>query len=413
MLTLDADLGRIIGLFLAEGNCDKQKIVWTFNVDEKDTLVAELHDLLQRRLCVESKVRIAGARCTAKVQVYGTLWARLFEGLCSSGSGRKRLCAELASGPPEFLRAIFNGWMAGDGCRRKHVNTGVTISRELAVQMFQIAVRLGMMPALRRSEPKPTGNVLTRQPRYDLTFSQDEPVDNYRRSQDENHCWRKVRLLTLEDYNGPVFNLHVHGDESYVADGLGVHNCVANATSQAHEVVQALQHGKANVVHLSAISLYKRIGRSAQSGAMVSDGLKEMASRGILPLDTPENRERFGSAVMPNTGFSKPYPDNWQETAALFRGVEYHTVNSVAGLLTALCNQHPVVVGRQGHSICYLRPMRRSGRRVVAYANSWGNWGQGLGDFDSGFGFDSESQIRQSASWAFVLRAVTIPPGAL
>lgn len=190
-------------------------------------------------------------------------------------------------------------------------------------------------------------------------------------------------------------------------------SCVANATSQAHEIVQALQHGKANVVHLSAISLYKRIGRSAQSGAMVSDGLKEMASRGILPLDTPENRQRFGAAVMPNTGFSKPFPDNWQETAALFRGVEYHTVNSVAGLLTALCNQHPVVVGRQGHSICYVRPMRRSGRRVVAYANSWGNWGQGMGDFESGFGFDTESQIRQSASWAFVLRAVTIPPGAL
>src|SRR5688572_22666193 len=70
-------------------------------------------------------------------------------------------------------------------------------------------------------------------------------------------------------------------------------SCVANACSQAHEIVQAKTVGKDSVVHLSAISLYKRIGRSPNSGAMVSDGLDEMAERGILPLDTPENRAKF------------------------------------------------------------------------------------------------------------------------
>jgi hypothetical protein len=186
-------------------------------------------------------------------------------------------------------------------------------------------------------------------------------------------------------------------------------SCVANACSQANEVKQALQFGKDRVVPLSAISLYKRIGRSPSSGAMVSDGLEEMAENGILPLDTPENRARFGDCVMPNTGFRTPYPDDWQAVAKKFAGAEWTVVRSVNALLTALCNQHPVVVGRQGHSICYLRPMRKSGRRVVMYANSWGDWGSAGGDFDKGFGFDSESQIRMSAGWAFALRSVTIP----
>ena len=180
-------------------------------------------------------------------------------------------------------------------------------------------------------------------------------------------------------------------------------SCVANACSQALEIIQALQFGKENVVHLSAISLYNRIGRSPGSGAMVSDGLKEIQSRGVLPLDTPENRAKFGLAVMPNTGFYEKYPSGWEATAAKFKGVEAYVIRSVAGMFTAGCLQHPIVVGRQGHSICYTRPMRRNGKRVFKYANSWGNWG------DNGFGYDSESQIRQSANWAFALRSVTVP----
>lgn len=191
---------------------------------------------------------------------------------------------------------------------------------------------------------------------------------------------------------------------SRIYDQQSEGSCVANACSQALEVVQALQFGKPNVVHLSAISLYKRIGRSPGSGAMVSDGLKEIQARGVLPLDSTENRAKFGQHVMPNTGFYERYPSDWESTAAKFKGVEAYVIRTVAGMFTAGCLQHPIVVGRQGHSICYVRPMRSNGRRVFKYANSWNvRWG------DSGFGYDSESQIRQSASWAFALRSATVP----
>lgn len=182
--------------------------------------------------------------------------------------------------------------------------------------------------------------------------------------------------------------------------------CVSDACGQADELAQAIQFGKENVTPVSAISLYKRIGRSASSGAMVSDGLEELVKRGILPLDTPANRAKFGEHVMPNTGFNTPFPAGWEATAKKFAAVEYHVVRTTDGLLTALCNQHPVVVGREGHSICYVRPMIKNGRLVVAYVNSWGEWGAGLGDFKYGFGFDTESQFTKSAGWAFVLRSV-------
>ncbi len=180
-------------------------------------------------------------------------------------------------------------------------------------------------------------------------------------------------------------------------------SCVGNATTQAHQIKQAQQFGKDRVVKLSAISLYKQIGRSAQSGAVVSDAMAAIEETGILPLDTPENRAKYASRVMPPRGFGSRWPDSWRDTAKLFRGVEFNVIRSTAALYTACCQGHPVIVGRQGHSICYVRPTMKNGRRVFKYCNSWGNWG------DAGYGYDTESQVKMSASWAFAIRSVNIP----
>jgi hypothetical protein len=182
-------------------------------------------------------------------------------------------------------------------------------------------------------------------------------------------------------------------------------SCVANAASQGHEINQCRQFGKDRVVHLSAISLYKRIGRSASSGAMVSDGLEEMAERGILPLDTAENRERFGEHVMPATGFSERYPDGWESTAKRITAHEWVICDSVNEIISALLRQWPVMVGRSGHAICYCDPVYDGRNLLVKYANSWGNWGE------NGFGYDSLKLIKQSARWAYALRSVTAPIG--
>lgn len=184
-------------------------------------------------------------------------------------------------------------------------------------------------------------------------------------------------------------------------------SCVANACSQAHEIVQAVQFGKDKVTHLSAISLYKRIGRSPGSGAMVSDGLKRMCKEGVLPLDDAANRAKYGDKVMPNTGFYTKYPEGWESTAASFKGLEWFVIDDMESLVSALLNQHPVVVGREGHSIVYVRPTWANGKVSVIYPNSWGDWGFGAGDHESGFGKDSENQVRKSSGWAFALTSVT------
>lgn len=187
-------------------------------------------------------------------------------------------------------------------------------------------------------------------------------------------------------------------------------SCVANACAQAHQIVQARQFGIERVTDLAAIYLYQKIGRSASSGAMVSDGLKEMAKGGMLPLDTPKNRELFGNAVMPNTGFRERVPSDANLTAMRFAALEWDTVRTIKGLYTALVNRHPVIVGREGHSICYARPRRSGSNRTADYPNSWSpRWGFAQGNTQGGWGRDTARQVDKSAKYCFVLRSVKSP----
>jgi len=185
-------------------------------------------------------------------------------------------------------------------------------------------------------------------------------------------------------------------------------SCVGNGSTQAFEIVQGLKFGKDRIVQISAMSLYKRIGNSAQSGAVVSDAWDELEAKGVLPLDNEENKKRF-KHTHPATGFSKPLPNGWEETARLFKGLEASVCDTMPELLSALCNGHPVVVGREGHCICYVRPFVKDGRWAMLYANSWGDWGIGAGDHKAGFGVDTETQIKKSSDWAFAIRSITAP----
>lgn len=180
-------------------------------------------------------------------------------------------------------------------------------------------------------------------------------------------------------------------------------SCVGNATAQIAEQTQASMLGIENVVPMSAISMYKQIGSSPGSGAMVDDALEKFKTVGMLPLDTPSNRARFGNHVMPHTGFYTPWPSgNWKATAAMFRADEFFVCEGEVELFSCLLQGIPVVVGREGHSIAYQTPRWKNGKWIFTYANSWSlNWGSPLGRMEGGFGFDTLSQFRKSAYWCF------------
>lgn len=232
MIELDDRFGRLTGLFLAEGNCDVRKVVWTFALAEENTLAAETVDLIHDLFGIEASVSKPTKGSSIKVTLHSRPFAELFRSLCGDGAANKRLHPDLASAPLAFQKAMFYGWAAGDGHeRRESLLQIVTVSKDLAFGMYAIANRLGLRPSLRSTEQHPSGNVKSRRRRYDLTVPiAVEMVPQrgcvWQVRQDSSYMWRKVRGIEQEHYSGPVYNMSVSGDESYVADCVGVHNCV-------------------------------------------------------------------------------------------------------------------------------------------------------------------------------------------
>lgn len=186
-------------------------------------------------------------------------------------------------------------------------------------------------------------------------------------------------------------------------------SCVGNAGTQGLQVLLAKQFGIDRAIQLSAISLYKQIGSGPMSGADVEDGVNHARDVGILPLDTPENRQRFGDKVMPPTGFYNRYPSGWESQAKQFRFRETLLIRNVDELETAGVNGHPVWVGRAGHSILYCRPTRKSGKGYL-YANSWSlGWGFAAGTMTGGFGIDSVGLMSSAADYCFALCSAVVP----
>jgi intein/homing endonuclease len=233
-IVLSKEFGRLVGLFLAEGSCDASKVRWTFSLDEKETLVADtvklIHDLFEMVPHVAERI---GAH-SINVTLYGTAWSRFFEAICGNGAGKKCIHPLLTSGPDEFLEAMLRGWLDGDGWRYDRVRNyeaGVSISHDLALSMYQLAVGLGRSPVIQWQKPTINSAAKTRQPRWTVCFS--TTGENWRMKSNSEYMWRKVRSISAETFCGPVYDLGVEGAGSFVAEGIGVGGCgsliVANA----------------------------------------------------------------------------------------------------------------------------------------------------------------------------------------
>lgn len=402
MIDLTEDFGWIVGLFLAEGSTSKQKVSWTLHVDERETVASELIRKLEG-LGVTARIqdRSHAHGNSINVNVYSTKWARLFEGMCGTGSGRKCPQGDLLRGGKKFLQGMLDGWVAGDGYERRGRKLGTTVSKRLAMAMYDIAQFLGLCPTIRRSEPKATGSVRSRQVRWDIEWGSKPRCEI-----EDDAVWRKVVEVSREEWTGDVFNLEVEGDHSYVAEGIGVHNCVGYSTTQAVQVRSMFQYGPKYARLLSGMSLYNRIGRSAQSGAMMSDGAREAAEDGILPLDTADNRKLYkhvyrAHGFVGDRRMDREVP-GWEETGALFKPT-FLRINSFSAWMSATLQGMPIMYGRQGHAICSLLPKFSRGDWWLGYLNSWGKWGDTVNSkFPYGMGWDSRRVIQRCTGYACV-----------
>lgn len=249
---VDPGLALLTGLFLAEGTAKHHQV--SFGLHEREGYLHALVAQEARRLwsANTSIYRRAGSK-GVEVTVHSRVMANYFRGF------GKRTAVQLPwdwmALPVDLGLLIVRGWLLGDG-NLQHSQSGsslcgVSISRGLLYQMQQFLWRAGYgatLTVFKQSgffQGKPCGQC----PAWRLALSTSDSarllalplaveaerwvgarwrtprdVSNTGTSTCSAGALVRAAVSTCVPYAGPIHNLHVEEDESFVAEGIAVHN---------------------------------------------------------------------------------------------------------------------------------------------------------------------------------------------
>jgi DNA modification methylase len=218
----------VVGLFLAEGSFQKaghganRYPVFHLHKNEMD-FVGRLVDLYGDRV----KVYADRTNGLAVMVFDAALGERLF-GLCGIHAHSKVLADEVWDWIPSLVRALVDGYLAGDGCRVRLERRAKTVSVAIASQIAHLADGVGFRSNLYRYAPV-GGSIAGRvfkstRPFYHLLLHDEtEQVGmNRRMTAALPYIWegrpyflRRVKSVSFSAYSGDVVNLTVDGCHTF------------------------------------------------------------------------------------------------------------------------------------------------------------------------------------------------------
>ena len=235
--TYDQEFWFLFGLYLAEGVI--QVTGHGSNGYPSYTLGAHETDLLERIHAFFHHVNV-GVYEKETGDAYQVIpfdpdAGSVFSKLGGRRADRKALNPVLWALPIDMRKAIFEGYMAGDGGDVRSHRQAKTVSRDLASQIYLLADTLGYRTNLHRYEGTP-GRIGERefksvQPEHQLHFysghrdhSSSRPV--YIEHAGKRHVLRYVKSVVGIEYEGDVVNLSVVGSPTFLTAVGMSHNTV-------------------------------------------------------------------------------------------------------------------------------------------------------------------------------------------
>lgn len=243
-------LARLLGYYLAEGhvsnynNRPKEQVNFSLSYEERE-LAAEIEHLA-RALGVTVLWHHETPECGARiVSIVSKRLASLCSSLCGDGAKTKVLAKEVLHEDPEILLELLGAYLNGDGGTYKGSAYFSTASEQLAHQLFIALARCGLVASVNKNEHKPSEKSVVKKEttEYQVWVGTDfawklepyisKPVRKSLKVRGQRFFYEKEGVTYLmapiveideSPHNADVFNFSVEEDESYVAEGLAVHN---------------------------------------------------------------------------------------------------------------------------------------------------------------------------------------------
>lgn len=283
---------RLLGYFLAEGSFLKYKgkpveVQFNFSLEERDTFAAETVKLLREAFpeANEPWVQDRPERNTCVVHICGTDVAQWFKTHGGEYSYKKRLSCEAVNLPSEELKHLLGTWINGDGWISQRRTAGSTTSYDLACQLHLAMARCGIRARMYCSVDHQSteafqivgsglvesrGPQTGRRPVYTLDLGQEQgdallgsctKVQPSKLNQIQGmggNLFYAITSVEKEWYSGPVHNMEVDEDHTYLVEGVAVHNCTTahttctkcgNVAVDENEICNHIRYEKGNTFY--------------------------------------------------------------------------------------------------------------------------------------------------------------------
>ena len=233
---ITADEFWIYGLWLAEGDYNKKDGL-RFNLGNhaKGKYASfEINRLMENVYSLKGG-NIDEIDNTIRQSFYSRVLYKDFFSMFGKYSRFKKIPFDFLFASTDKLRALLDGFICGDGHIRKTSKNAAnsveiyTTSENLKETLTEVILKLGYIPTIIKCYPK-DGNINGRiiksnGPGYSISYTIDRKK-SVGAWNDTSFCYTPIIDNTLVQHCGYVYNYEVEDDNSYVANGFPLHNCL-------------------------------------------------------------------------------------------------------------------------------------------------------------------------------------------
>ncbi len=246
-IEITPDFMRLIGYFLSDGSAHSRGVSFYFAKNEAE-YAKDCKRIIEKTFGI--KGHILTRKSTLDVNAYSLIISKLFDTLFGRYSDEKKAPSEYITMKKKLQKELIKGIWRGDGCMRKKDFIITSSSRALIEQIKLILLRLSVLPQTekRKFDTLKESVIEGRTVRFKKDVYQvvvggpwlknmsdilgiRHPLLN-KRAHFNKHAWildgyanLPVRDVKIEKYSGPVYNLAVERNNTYVTTNSIVHNC--------------------------------------------------------------------------------------------------------------------------------------------------------------------------------------------
>jgi glycosyltransferase involved in cell wall biosynthesis len=220
------DFCRLLGYYIAEGNCRPPQLRFSFNRKEKE-YYEDVEKLMKTIFGLEASVYEQGQGICLTFSFKPV--AKLFGELCGVGARNKHLPSWALTLPVNKQLQLLKGLWRGDGSLVRDGFSLTTFSEALMEQLRLLLTRLGIPVGIypKAGIVKVCGSGIK-------TMEKILGVNHPWKSKwgfrdfahiDDHFIYYRIRQKSMIPFQGEVYNLEVSPENSYVISGYTVHNC--------------------------------------------------------------------------------------------------------------------------------------------------------------------------------------------